>query len=92
MVGELEFEKPVLELKKKIAELKEFTAKTEVDLTEEIAKLEARLEKLERDIYENLKPWDRVQIARHPQRPTTLDYISLLFTDFFEMPRRSQFW
>ncbi len=84
MVGELEFEKPVLELKKKIAELKEFTAKTEVDLTEEIAKLEARLEKLERDIYENLKPWDRVQIARHPQRPTTLDYVPLLFTDFFE--------
>ena len=40
--------------------------------------------KLEKEIYEHLKPWDRVQIARHPNRPTTLDYISLLFTDFFE--------
>lgn len=84
MVGELEFEKPILELKKKISELKEFTAKTDVDLTDEIAKLEVRLEKLENDIYTNLRPWDRVQIARHPQRPTTLDYVSLLFTNFFE--------
>ena len=50
----------------------------------EIEKLENRLEKLENDIYENIKPWDRVQIARHPERPTTLDYIALLFTDFFE--------
>lgn len=84
MVGELEFEKPIIELKKKISELKEFTAKTDVDLTDEIAKLETRLEKLENDIYANLRPWDRVQIARHPQRPTTLDYVSLLFTNFFE--------
>lgn len=84
MVGELEFEKPIIELKKKISELIEFTAKTDVDLTDEIEKLEARLEKLEKDIYAHLKPWDRVQIARHPQRPTTLDYVSLLFTNFFE--------
>lgn len=84
MVGELEFEKPVLELRKKISELKEFTSKADVDLSDEIAKLEVRLEKLEKEIYENLKPWDRVQIARHPERPTTLDYVSLLFTNFFE--------
>ncbi|MGD6855535.1 acetyl-CoA carboxylase carboxyl transferase subunit alpha [Bacillus infantis] len=84
MVGELEFEKPVVELKKKIAELKDFTKDAEVDLSAEINKLENRLEKLEKDIYENLKPWDRVQIARHPSRPTTLDYISHIFTDFFE--------
>ncbi|MBS4191584.1 acetyl-CoA carboxylase carboxyl transferase subunit alpha [Bacillus sp. FJAT-49705] len=84
MVGELEFERPVTELRKKIAELKEFTKNADVDLSAEIEKLEARLEKLEKDIYENMKPWDRVQIARHPRRPTTLDYISLLFTDFFE--------
>lgn len=84
MVGELKFEKPIIELKKKISELIEFTAKTDVDLTDEIEKLEARLEKLEKDIYAHLKPWDRVQIARHPQRPTTLDYVSLLFTNFFE--------
>lgn len=84
MVGELEFEKPVIELRKKIAELKEFTMNADVDLSSEIEKLEARLEKLEADIYDHMKPWDRVQIARHPGRPTTLDYISLLFTDFFE--------
>lgn len=84
MVGELEFERPVTELRKKITELKEFTKSADVDLTKEIEKLETRLEKLEKDIYENMKPWDRVQIARHPGRPTTLDYISFLFTDFFE--------
>lgn len=84
MVGELEFEKPVIELRKKIVELKEFTKNADVDLSSEIEKLEARLEKLEIDIYENMKPWDRVQIARHPNRPTTLDYISILFNDFFE--------
>ncbi|GHH97276.1 acetyl-CoA carboxylase carboxyl transferase subunit alpha [Neobacillus kokaensis] len=84
MVGELEFERPLIELRKKIAELKEFTLNTDVDLSSEISKLEARLVKLEQDIYENIKPWDRVQIARHPNRPTTLDYISYLFEDFFE--------
>lgn len=84
MAGELEFERPINELRKKIAELKEFTDTTDVDLSSEINKLEARLEKLEREIYENIKPWDRVQIARHPNRPTTLDYISYLFDDFFE--------
>ncbi|GIN86859.1 acetyl-coenzyme A carboxylase carboxyl transferase subunit alpha [Heyndrickxia sporothermodurans] len=85
MVNELEFEKPLHELQKKIAELKEFTRNSDVDLTAEIEKLESRLEKLEADIYENMKPWDRMQIARHPSRPTTLDYIPLLFTDFLEM-------
>ncbi|ALC89691.1 acetyl-CoA carboxylase subunit alpha [Bacillus sp. FJAT-18017] len=84
MVGELEFEKPIIELRKKITELKEYTQKTDVDLTAEIDRLSARLEKLENDVYSNIKPWDRVQIARHPSRPTTLDYIGYLFTDFFE--------
>jgi acetyl-CoA carboxylase carboxyl transferase subunit alpha len=84
MVGELEFERPVMELRKKITEIKEFTKTADVDLSSEIAKLEARLEKLEQDIYENIKPWDRVQIARLSNRPTTLDYISYLFEDFFE--------
>jgi len=84
MVGPLEFERPIVELRKKISELKEYTKTTDVDLSSEITKLELRLEKLEREIYENIKPWDRVQIARHPNRPTTLDYISYLFEDFFE--------
>jgi acetyl-CoA carboxylase carboxyl transferase subunit alpha len=84
MVGELEFERPVLELRKKISELKEFTITADVDLGAEIERLEVRLEKLEKNIYENIQPWDRVQIARQPNRPTTLDYISFLFEDFFE--------
>ena len=84
MVGELEFERPVIELRKKITDLKEFTKTADVDLSSEISKLETRLEKLEQSIYENIKPWDRVQIARLPNRPTTLDYISFLFEDFFE--------
>ncbi|KAA6448626.1 acetyl-CoA carboxylase carboxyl transferase subunit alpha [Bacillus swezeyi] len=84
MAGELEFEKPVIELRDKIAELKKFTQDSDMDLSSEITKLEARLERLEEDIYTNLKAWDRVQIARHPNRPTTLDYIEHLFTDFFE--------
>jgi len=84
LVGELEFERPIVELRKKIAEIKEFTKTADVDLSTEIKKLEARLEKLEQDIYENIKPWDRVQIARLASRPTTLDYISYLFDGFFE--------
>src|SRR5690606_1130299 len=85
MVNGLEFEKPVLDLKKKIAELREFTKDSDIDLTEEIDKLEARLEKLEKDVYENMLPWDRVQVARHAERPTTVDYIERLFTDFMEL-------
>lgn len=84
MVGELEFERPIVQLRNKIAELKEFTKTADVDLSSEIEKLESRLEKLEKDIYDNIKPWDRVQIARHPNRPTTLDYIENLFEGFFE--------
>jgi len=84
VAGDLEFEKPVVELRKKISELRDYTQNTDMDLSAEIEKLEARLEKLENEIYENIKPWDRVQIARHPERPTSLDYISKLFTDFFE--------
>lgn len=84
MVGELEFEKPIIELRKKIKELKEISEAADVNLNDEIRDLERRLERLENEIYHHLSPWDRVQIARHPSRPTTLDYIPLLFTDFFE--------
>ncbi|MEI5905483.1 acetyl-CoA carboxylase carboxyl transferase subunit alpha [Bacillus spongiae] len=85
MANELEFEKPVLELRKKIQELKEFTNQSDVDFTTEIEKLEARLKNLESEVYSNMKPWERVQVARHPNRPTTLDYIKQLFSDFLEM-------
>ncbi len=81
----LEFEKPVVELREKIAELKRLTEDSEMDLSDEIVTLENRLEKLEKDVYDRMKPWDRVQMARHPERPTTLDYIEELFTDFLEL-------
>ncbi|GGD16828.1 acetyl-CoA carboxylase carboxyl transferase subunit alpha [Pontibacillus salipaludis] len=80
----LEFEKPVMELREKIAELKKFTAESDMDLTSEIETLEQRLVKLEEDVYGNMKPWDRVQMARHAERPTTLDYVKELFTHFLE--------
>jgi acetyl-CoA carboxylase carboxyl transferase subunit alpha len=80
----LEFEKPVIELRNKIRELKQFTKDNNVDFSSEIYHLEQRLEHLEQEIYGNMKVWDRVQTARHPERPTTLDYIHYLFDDFFE--------
>ncbi|WP_085991709.1 acetyl-CoA carboxylase carboxyl transferase subunit alpha [Oceanobacillus senegalensis] len=80
----LDFEKPIVNLKEKINELKKFTEDSEIDLTEEISTLENRLRELESDIYGNLKPWNRVQMARHSERPTSLDYIDKLFTNFIE--------
>ncbi|MHC5251881.1 acetyl-CoA carboxylase carboxyltransferase subunit alpha [Listeria kieliensis] len=85
MANEMDFEKPVLELRTKIADLKEYNAKSEVDLSKEIEKLEQRLEKLEAEIYGNMTAWDKFQVARHPERPTTLDYIPYLFEDFMEL-------
>ncbi|WP_409297265.1 acetyl-CoA carboxylase carboxyl transferase subunit alpha [Peribacillus sp. SCS-26] len=84
MVGELEFEKPIIDLQEKIDELKRITKEADVDLSSEIEKLEGRLANLQDEVYNNMKPWDRVQVARHPARPTTLDYAAHLFTDFFE--------
>ncbi|MCM3611467.1 acetyl-CoA carboxylase carboxyl transferase subunit alpha [Planococcus sp. MERTA32b] len=81
----LPFEEPLIQLRKKIIELKEYTENAEVDLSAEITSLETRLEKLEIDIYEDMKPWDRVQVARHPNRPTTLDYLPHVFDDFIEL-------
>ncbi|OIJ18266.1 acetyl-CoA carboxylase carboxyltransferase subunit alpha [Anaerobacillus alkalidiazotrophicus] len=85
MANELHFEKPIIELKTKIEELKKFTEDKGIDLSGEIVKLEERLLQLENEIYGNMKPWDRVQIARHSDRPTTMDYISYMFTDFIEL-------
>lgn len=85
MVKVLPFEEPIVQLKTKIEELKEYTASADVDMSAEIVNLEARLEKLEQEIYENMEPWDRVQVARHPSRPTTRDYIEFLCTEFIEL-------
>lgn len=81
----LDFEKPIVELEKKIHELKHFIADKKIDLSSEVKRLEDKLEHLKKDTYVNLTPWQRVQLARHPQRPYTLDYINFLMTDFLEI-------
>ncbi len=81
----LDFEKPIIELEKKIQELKTFIAEKKIDLSAEVKRLEERLENLRKDTYSNLTAWQKVQLARHPQRPYTLDYISLIMSDFMEL-------
>jgi len=79
------FEKPINELEKKIQELRSFTSDKKIDLSSEVKRLEQKLEDLKKEIYGNLTPWQRVQIARHPQRPYSLDYINMLLSDFIEL-------
>ncbi|MCM2675266.1 acetyl-CoA carboxylase carboxyl transferase subunit alpha [Alkalicoccobacillus plakortidis] len=85
MGNEMVFEKPISELKEKIEELQTFAYEKDIDLSAEIQRMEDRLHELEKEIYGNLKPWERVQIARNNKRPTTLDYIGYLFEDFIEL-------
>jgi acetyl-CoA carboxylase carboxyl transferase subunit alpha len=82
MSTSLEFEKPVIELEAKIGELKAFTEEKGIDLGEEIEVLQRKLTKLKQKIYGNLTTWQRVQIARHIERPNALDYIEKVFDDF----------
>lgn len=81
----LDFERPVVELEKKIEELKNLSASEKVDFSQEITSLEGKCEELKKEIFGNLTPWQRVQLARHPKRPYTLDYINLLMSDFVEL-------
>jgi len=81
----LDFEKPIIELEKKIQELKSFVSEKKIDLSSEIKRLEDKLEHLKKDTYINLSAWQKVQLARHPSRPYTLDYIGMLMTDFIEL-------
>jgi acetyl-CoA carboxylase carboxyl transferase subunit alpha len=81
----LEFEKPILELESKIQELKQFAQVENVDFTGEIARLERKVTRLQEEIFANLTPWQRTQIARHPNRPYAMDYIRLMLTDFMEL-------
>lgn len=85
MATDLSFEKPLNELRKKIKELERFTTHEGIDFSEEIKDLEKKAEKLEQEIYGQLTPWQKTQIARHSKRPTTLDYIQNIFTDFVEL-------
>ena len=84
-VQPLEFERPLLELEKQIEHLTNEAARNSLDLGPTIADLRARLDEQRRQIYQDLSAWQRVQIARHVQRPFTLDYISACFEDFTEL-------
>jgi acetyl-CoA carboxylase carboxyl transferase subunit alpha len=81
----LDFEKPILALEDKIAELKELSGGARIDFSEEIGKLEKKARRLQTEIFSDLGRWQVVQLARHPARPYTLDYLAELFTDFFEI-------
>ena len=81
----LEFEKPIEELEQKIDQLRHMSGDSAVDISEEIAKLQQKSNNLTESIYKKLTPWQTALVARHPQRPYTLDYIEALFTDFHEL-------
>ncbi|WP_048767187.1 acetyl-CoA carboxylase carboxyltransferase subunit alpha [Oligella urethralis] len=81
----LEFEKPIEELEQKIDQLRHMSGDSVVDISEEITKLQQKSDDLTESIYKKLSPWQTALVARHPQRPYTLDYIDGLFTDFYEL-------
>ncbi|HWP38314.1 MAG TPA: acetyl-CoA carboxylase carboxyltransferase subunit alpha [Gemmatimonadales bacterium] len=81
----LDFEKPLADLQRQIDHLREIASERQLDVDREIAPLEKKLEELRREIYAGLTPMQRVQVARHPRRPYTLDYISRMMTDFVEL-------
>jgi acetyl-CoA carboxylase carboxyl transferase subunit alpha len=79
----LDFEKPIIELEQKIEEMRKYSDR--LDIGGEIHKLEAKVEDLRKNIYSRLTRWQKVQLARHPDRPYTLDYINMILTDFIEL-------
>jgi len=81
----LDFERPLLELERQIDEMKRVAGDTAVDVSKELAALERKLAELRGEIYRNLTPMQRVQVARHLKRPYTLDYVNTVFTDFVEL-------
>jgi acetyl-CoA carboxylase carboxyl transferase subunit alpha len=81
----LEFEQPIAELEGKIEELRYVQDESALDISEEIDRLQKKSQALMKDIYAKLSPWQVAQLARHPQRPYTLDYINDMFTDFHEL-------
>jgi len=87
MKHQLDFEKPIIELQRKLEELRKHPEAHSMGISfdEEVAQIERKIEETRRQIYSNLSAWQRVQLARHPKRPFTLDYLSLSFTDFSEV-------
>ncbi|MCB9089274.1 MAG: acetyl-CoA carboxylase carboxyltransferase subunit alpha [Calditrichae bacterium] len=81
----LDFEKPVVELQKKIAEMEQLAKETGVNVSEDAKRLKKKADSLQKEIYAKLTPWQRVQLARHSDRPFTLDYIERIADDFTEL-------
>ncbi len=81
----LDFEKPIQELENKILELKKLSDDSDINLSQEIKRLNKKLKDLKADIFSNLTAWQKTQLARHPERPYTLDYISMIADDFIEL-------
>ncbi len=79
----LDFELPIKDLKDQLAKCHDIGKENEIDVTETCKKIEKKLEKVKKDIYKNLTPWQRVQLSRHPNRPYTLDYIKAICKDTF---------
>ena len=85
IVAPLEFEKPLLELEKKLEDLKRHLKGQDVDADPEVKRISARIGEMKKDLYDNLTPWQRVQIARHTARPYALDYLANIFENFVEL-------
>jgi acetyl-CoA carboxylase carboxyl transferase subunit alpha len=81
----LDFERPIIELERRIADMRSYASVEKIDLSEEIAKLERKVERLREEIYSNLTRFQRVLLARHPDRPYTLDYVDMMFSDWIEL-------
>jgi acetyl-CoA carboxylase carboxyl transferase subunit alpha len=80
-----DFEKPLIDLEEQLEAFKQLESAEKADIAEEISFLEKQIDRLRIKIYSNLTPWQTVQIARHPERPRTSDYIEAMFTDFMEL-------
>ena len=83
--GALDFEKPIIELEKRIGELRQLARQEHIEVADELKKLERKAERLRRDVFSRLSRWQRVQVARHPLRPHTLDYTGRLLDEFLEL-------
>jgi len=81
----LDFEKPIAELEKRLEDLKRHSRTQDINFDSEVRRMQAKIEEAKRDVYSRLSAWQRVLIARHPQRPFMLDYITLAFSDFIEL-------
>jgi acetyl-CoA carboxylase carboxyl transferase subunit alpha len=81
----LDFEKPIIELERRMQDLKDFGSEESIEFSAELKRLERRLSKLKNEIYSGLSSWQKVQLARHPRRPYTLDYIEVMCSSFTEL-------